>query len=104
LGLDVGDGYFGGPFFIFAEVFGLGPDWLAGFVFFVFFFVVFAAPRIFAERGLVYRAGINDYAGFDDGLEIGSAQVGGCGLQSIEEETGSLGVQLSTEDQAHDLH
>jgi hypothetical protein len=35
LGLDVWDGYFGGPFFVFAEVFGLGLDWLRSFVFFV---------------------------------------------------------------------
>ena len=93
MGFDVWDGYFGGPFFIFifAEVLGLGLDWRARFVFFVFFFVIFAAPWIFAERGLVYRAGINDYAGFDDGLEIGSGQVRGSGLQGVEEQTGSLG-------------
>jgi hypothetical protein len=105
LGFDVWDGYFGGPFFVFAEVFGLGLDWLGDFVFLAFFFFeIFFAPRILAERGLVYRAGINDYTGFDDGLEIGSAQVRGSGLQGVEEQTGSLGVQLSAEDQAHYLH
>jgi hypothetical protein len=76
LGFDVWDWYFGGPFLIFAEVFGLGLDWLGDFVFFVFFFFeIFFAPGIFAERGLVYRAGIDNYAGFDDRLEIGPAQV-----------------------------
>jgi hypothetical protein len=46
LGVDVWDGFFGGPFFIFifAEVLGLGLDWRARFVFFVLFFVIFAAP------------------------------------------------------------
>jgi len=47
-----------------------------------FIFEIIAIPGIFAERGLVYGFGIDDYAGFDDGLEIDSSQVGRCGLQA----------------------
>jgi hypothetical protein len=62
LGFDVWDGYFGGPFFVFTEVFGLGLDLLGGLFLIGFFrFEIFPAPGIFAERGLVYRAGIPHY-------------------------------------------
>jgi hypothetical protein len=95
LGFDVWDGFFGGPFFIFifAEVLGLGLDWRARFVFFVIFFVIFAAPRIFGERGLVYRARINDYAGFDDGLEIGWVRFEGLKSLSSKELRGQYWKQ-----------
>jgi len=37
-------------------------------IFFVFFFFeICFGPGIFAERGLVYGAGVDDYAGFDGG-------------------------------------
>jgi hypothetical protein len=108
LGFDVWDGFFGGPFFVFAEVLGLSLDSFAGFVliiFFVFFFFeVFAVPGIFAERGLVYRFGIDDYSGFDDGFEVDAFQVGRCGLQGIEQQAGGFGIDLSAQNQAHDLH
>jgi hypothetical protein len=106
--LYLGDGFFRGPFCVFADVFGFGRDWLAGFgliVFFVFFFLeIFSAPGIFAERGFAYGAGIDDHAGFYGGLEIDAAQVRGSGLQGVEQEAGGLGVDLSAEDEAHDLH
>jgi hypothetical protein len=86
LGFDVWDGYFGGPFFVYTEVFVLGLDLLGGLFLIGFFrFEIFPAPGIFAERGLVYRAGIDDYAGFYRGFEIDSAQARGCGLQGVEQ-------------------
>jgi hypothetical protein len=87
-GFEVGDGFFCGRFFVFV----------------FFFFKIFAGPGIFAELGLVYGAGIDDYAGLDDGLEIDAAQVGGGGLQGVEQQAGGFGVYLSAEDEAHDLH
>jgi hypothetical protein len=72
---------------------GLGLDWRARFVFFVIFFVIFAAPRIFGERGLVYRARINDYAGFDDGLEIGWVRFEGLKSLSSKELRGKYWKQ-----------
>ena len=73
--------------------------------FFVFFlFEIFPAPGIFAERSLVYRAGIDDHAGLNGGFEIDSAEVRGGGLQGVEQEAGGFAVQLAAEDQAHDLH
>ena len=92
LGIDFWDD-FGGPFFVFAEVCEFGFDWLAGFfliVFFVFVFEIFGAPGVFAERGLVYGLGINDYTGFVDGFEVDSFQVGRCGLQGVEQEAGGF--------------
>lgn len=69
----------------FTEVFGLGLDLLGGLLIVFFLFEIFPAPGIFAERGLVYRAGIDDYAGSYRGFEIDSAQVRGCGLQGVEQ-------------------
>jgi hypothetical protein len=108
LGFEVGDGFFGRPFLVYAYVFGFGLDLLARFglvVFFVFFILeVFSAPWIFAERRFAYGAGIDNHAGLDGGLEIDAAKVGGGGLQGIEQEAGGFRVQLSIEDEAHDLH
>jgi hypothetical protein len=106
LGIDFGDD-FGGPFFVFAEVLGFGLDWVANFfliVLLVFVFEIFGAPGVFAERGLIYGLGINDDAGFEDGFEVDSFQVGRGGLQGVEEEARGFGVDLSAEDEAHDLH
>jgi hypothetical protein len=79
-----------------ADIFVFGLDSLACFVLillFVFFFLeIFWAPGVFAERGLVYGAGIDDYAGFNDGLEVDSAEVRRRGLQSVEQEAGGFGV------------
>ena len=103
LGFEVGDFFFGEPFFVFADVFGLGLDLFI--VLFVFFFLeIFAAPGVFTERGIAYGAGIDDDAGFDDGLEVDAAEVGGGGLQGVEQEAGGFGVDLPVEDEAHDLH
>jgi hypothetical protein len=91
-----------------ADILVFGLDSLARFVLilcFVFFFLeIFRAPGVFAERGLIYRAGINDHAGFNDGLEVDAAEVRRCGLQSVEEQARGFGVYLPAEDQAHDLH
>jgi hypothetical protein len=103
LGFEVGDFFFGKPFFVFADVFDLGFGGLI--VFFVFFFFeIFAAPGVFTERGIAYGAGIDDDAGFDDGLEVDAAEVGGGGLEGVEQEAGGFGVDLPVEDEAHDLH
>jgi hypothetical protein len=108
LGFEVGDGFFGGPFLVYAYVFGFGLDLFARFglvVFFVFFLLeVFSAPGIFTQRSFAYGAGIDDHASLDGGLEIDAAEVGGGGLQGIEQEAGGFRVHLSIEDEAHDLH
>ena len=73
--------------------------------FFVFiFFEIFSAPGVFAERSLVYRAGIDDHAGLNGGFEIDSAEVRGGGLQGVEQESGDFRIELPGEDKAHDLH
>jgi hypothetical protein len=104
--------YLGDGLLVFCQGFGDALD-LRDFFFygrflvilFVFFFLeILAAPGILAQRGLVHGARINDYAGFDGGLEIDAAEVRGGGLQSVEKQAGGFGVQLSVEDEAHDLH
>jgi hypothetical protein len=110
---DFGDGFFGQPFFVAADVFviifififGFGRDRLACVGFFCFFFLkILSAPWVLAERGLIYGAGIDYYARFYCGFEVDAAQVRGCGLQGVEQEAGGFRVHLSAEDQAHDLH
>ena len=59
---------------------------------------------MFAERGLVHGFGINHHAVWGRRLEIGSAEVRGCGLQGVEQQTGGFRIHLSAEDEAHDLH
>jgi hypothetical protein len=104
-GFEVGDGFSGQPFGVYAYVLGLGFDFLRDFFLIVFLvFEIFPAPGIFSERGLVYSTGINDDAGFYHGFEIDSAQVRRCSLQGVEEQAGGFRVHLSAEDQAHDLH
>jgi hypothetical protein len=97
LSVKVGDGFFGEPFFVCAYVFGFGLDVLGRFgwvVLFVFLFLeIFSAPGIFAQRSFAHGAGIDDHAGFDGGLEIDAAEIGGGGLQGVEQEAGGFGVQ-----------
>ena len=104
--MDVGDGFFRVPVFVFADGFWFGLDLACGLiVFFVFFFFkIFVAPEIFAEHGLVHGAGIDDYASLDRGLEIRASEVRRGGLQGVEQEAGGLAVQLSAESETHDLH
>jgi hypothetical protein len=101
LGFDVWNGFFGRPLFVYADIFGFGFDlvfaFVTGFFLIVLFFIfeIIAIPGIFAKRGLVYGFGIDDHAGFDDGFEIDSSQIGRCGLQGIEEQAGGFGIDLS---------
>src|ERR1700688_1102079 len=52
----------------------------------------------------MHGTGIDDDAGFKGRLEVDSAYVGRGRLQGVEQEAGGFGVDLSAENQAHDLH
>jgi len=81
------------------------------FVFFLFLVVVivfgvvevFIVPDLFVEGGLGYVADIEDYV-VGAGREAGHAEVGAGGLQGVEEEAGGFVVELSGDEEAHDLH
>jgi hypothetical protein len=78
--------------------------------FVLFFFVVFflvvevgIAPDGIAQGCFADGVGVEDDI-MPVGLEAGAAEVGAGGLQGVEEEAGGFGVDLSGNDQAHDLH
>jgi hypothetical protein len=74
-------------------------------VLFFFFFDVEVGilPDFFAHAGLVNGGGVDDdIVGVR--LEPGAAQVGGCSLQSVEKQGGCFVLDLSGEQEAHDLH
>jgi hypothetical protein len=64
---------------------------------------LFFVPGIVAEGGVGDAAGI-DYDLLRTRLEGGAAEIGGGGLQGIEEETGGLVVQLVGEEKTQALH
>jgi len=89
-GLDLGDLFFGG-FFV------CGYNFFVFFlivILFVFFFlaIIVAVPRVFAERGLVDRARVDDDAGFNRWFEVGAGEVRAGGLQGVEQEAGGFAV------------
>jgi hypothetical protein len=71
---------------------------------FLFVFEVFVLPDIFAEQGFVDAARVDDDLGFVERLEVGAAEIKRRGLESVEHEAGSFGVELAGEHKAHDLH
>jgi len=80
-----------------------------GFVFFLFFVVVFIAFEVFVVPDVRTELGFGYVADVEDDVvgareELGQAEVGAGGLQGIEEEAGGFVVELSGDEEAHDLH
>jgi hypothetical protein len=78
---------------------------------FVFLFVaVVILFEVAGIPGIVAYAVIGDQALVDDdafgfhGLQLHVAEVERGGLQGVEQESGDFGIELSGEDEAHDLH
>ncbi len=77
-------------------------------VIFVFFRVEFILKFLFVP-GIVAEVGIGHAGAVDDDLlrtrgEIGVGQVVGGGLQGVEEEGGGFVLDLSGQEETHDLH
>jgi len=72
----------------------------------VFVFIVgefFSVPGVVAEGGVGDAARV-DYYFLRTGFELCVAEVGGGGLQGIEEESGGFVVDLIRQEEAHALH
>jgi hypothetical protein len=77
-------------------------------IFFVFFCVQFFlkflfVPGIIAEVGVGYAGAVDDDF-LTTGIEFGAGQVVGRGLQGVEEEGSGFVLDLSGQEETHDLH
>jgi hypothetical protein len=75
----------------------------------VLFFIVFFAGKVGIVPGGCAEGDFADAGGIENhivhaGLEAGAMKVAAGGLQSVEDEAGSLGVHVSGDEQARDLH
>ena len=71
--------------------------------FFVFLLEFCLVPGVVAEGSVADSAGVDDDL-FGKGTQFEAAEVGGCGLQCVEEERGFLVIDLVGEEEAHALH
>ena len=52
----------------------------------------------------MHAAGIDDDSGLECFLKAGVTQIAGGNLQCVEQHAGSFSIELTVEQQAHDLH